>query len=168
VSAVQRNRNWLWFFAALVVLGAAAVAINWAYNARQQLTMDQLRAAEERWDKNGPADYDLTIDKTYQSATGDEPRTDHFEVTVRGRKVVQATMDGRPLDRRLWDEYDVDGWFGFVERFLEMDTTPGAPRTFRAAEFDPQTGQLLRFRRSVSGTHERQELVLTLTPAEPL
>jgi hypothetical protein len=157
------NRNWVWFFLSLVVLGAAAVAINWAYNARQQLTKDQVLAAEDRWDKHGPADYDLVIEKTFQSSAADAPSTDRIEVRVRGKKVVAATLDGRPLDRRLWDQYDMPGWFDFVERFVEIDTAAGTPRTFRSAVFDPDTGALERFRRSVSGTHERQELVLKLT-----
>ena len=55
-------------------------------------------------------------------------------------------------------------WFGFIETFLKNDEAPGAPRTFRTAEFDPRTGQLLRFTRSVSSTRERQELILHLTP----
>jgi hypothetical protein len=161
---MQRNRNWVWFFAAVAVLGAAAVAIPWVYNARQQLTRQQLEAAEDLWAKRGPADYDLAVEKKIQSTTADEVIKDEIHVRVRNKKVVEATMNGRPLERRLWDEYDVDGWFGFVERFLQMDSAAGAPRTFRAADFDPQTGQLLRFRRHVSGTHERQELVLRLTP----
>src|SRR5207247_2222991 len=134
---------------AVAVLGAAAAAIPWAYNARQQLTMEQLTAAEDRWDKNGPADYDLVIEKTIRSATAEDNIKDRIEVRVRSKKVVEAAMNGRPLERRLWDEYDVPGWFGFVERFLQIDTAPGAPRTFRAAVFDPVTGQLQHFRRHV-------------------
>src|SRR5437868_4354151 len=119
---MQRNRNWVWFFVALVVLGALAIGINWAYNSRQQLTMDQLTAAEDRWDKTGPADYDLAVEKTFQSSAADAPTTDRIQVRVRGKKVVDATLNGQPLERRLWDEYDMRGWFDFVERFLQMDT----------------------------------------------
>src|SRR5262245_6394381 len=148
---MQRNRNWLWFFVVLVALAAAAVAINWTYNARQQLTPEQLRAAMDLWAKSGPADYDLVIDKAISSAASDGAEIrDRIEVKVRAKKVVAGTLNGQPLERRLWDEYDVPGWFGFVEEFLRIDTKPGAPRTFRAAEFDPHTGQLLRFRRRVS------------------
>ncbi len=165
---MTKNRNWIWFFVTLVLLGAAAVGINWAYNARQQLTMAQLTAAEDLWDKSGPADYDLIVDKTIQSAAGD-PIRDRIEVKVRKKEVVEALLNGQPIPRRprddLWAQYDMDGWFGFVERFLQMDTARGAPRTFRAAEFDPRTGQLLHFTRSVSATRERQELTLRLTPA---
>src|SRR4051794_2555767 len=132
---MQRNRNWIWFFAVVAMLGAAAIAIPWVYNSRQQLTMEQLTAAEDRWDKSGPANYDLVIEKTIQSATADDVLKDRIEVKVRDKKVVEATMDGRTLERRLWNEYDVPGWFGFVERFMQIDTAPNAPRTFRAAVF---------------------------------
>jgi hypothetical protein len=161
---MQQNRNWIWFFVALVILGAAAVSINWAYNSRKQLTMEQLTAAEDKWDTVGPADYDLVVDKTIQSANSADPIHDRIEVKVRKKKVVEATMNGRPLEHRLWDDYDVPGWFGFVERFLQIDTAAGAPRTYRTAEFAETTGQLLHFTRSVSMTRERQELMLTLTP----
>src|SRR4051812_9364378 len=160
------NRNWVWFFAALVVLGAAAIGINWAYNARQQLTPEQLRAAEDRWDKHGPADYDLVIDKRFQSTSADAPEEHRIEVRVRKGKVVAASDEQGALPTRVWGEYDMPGWFGFVERFLEMDTAAGAPRTFRSAVFDPTTGALQHFRRSVSATRERQELRLTLTAPE--
>jgi hypothetical protein len=163
---MKKNHNWIWFFAAVVVLGAAAVTINWAYNARRQLTMEQLAAAEDLWDKAGPAGYDLVVDKTLQSTSATEPIRDRIEVKVRKKKVVEATINGGPLPRRLWEEYDLPAWFGYIEQFLKIDTAPGAPRTFRAAEFDPRTGQLLHFTRSVSTTRERQELVLRLTPIE--
>ena len=161
---MEKNHNWIWFFAALVVLGLAAVAINWAYNARRQLTMEQLIAAEDLWDKHGPTDYDLVVEKTIQSASASEPMRDRIEVKVRKRNVVDATINGGPIPHRVWNENDLPAWFGFVERFMQIDSAPGAPRTFHAAEFDPKTGQLLQFIRSVSLTRERQELILRLTP----
>ena len=164
MTAPPRNRNWLWFFAALVVLGAAAVSINWAYNARRQLTMEELQKNEDLWEKAGPADYDLTIDKTIQSAAEDKPEQHRIEVQVRRKKVVSAKDEQGVLPKRVWDEYDMSGWFGFIERFLQIDSALGAPRTFCSAEFDPRTGQLLHYIRSVSTTRERQELTLRLTP----
>jgi hypothetical protein len=161
---MQRNHNWIWFFAALVVLGAAAISVNWTYNARRQLTMEELLRNEELWDKNGPPDYDLVIDKTYQSTAGDEPRTSRIEVQVRNKKVISVKDQNGELAPRLWHEYDMPHWFDFVERFLTIDTKPDVPRTFRIADFDAKTGQLLRFTRSVSTTHERQELIFRLTP----
>jgi hypothetical protein len=162
---MKRNRGWIWFFAVLAVLAAAAIGINWWYNARQQLTPEQLQAAMALWAAKGPADYDLVIDKTYSSAYSDGTESrDRIEAVVRNKQVVAAALNGAPMERRQWPDNDVPGWFGFVERFLQIDTQPGARRTFRVAEFHPDTGQLLRFRRRVSRTRERQEVVLRLTP----
>jgi hypothetical protein len=165
---MQKNRNWIWFFVVLTLLGAAAVTINWAYNARQQLTLEELQRDEALWDDVGPADYDLVIEKTYQSSAGDSPTTERVEVEVRRKKVVAGRLNGAPRDvaKGPWARYDMSGWFRFVERFQKMDTEPEAPRTFRTAEFDPRTGQLLRFTRSVSTTRERQEIVWRLTPIQ--
>jgi hypothetical protein len=164
-----RNRSWLWFFAALVALSVAAVAINWVYNARQQLTMEQLTAAQERWDRNGPRDYDLMIDKNISSAASaaGEEITERITVEVRDGKARAATSQGQPVPPWALREYDMPGWLSFVEEFLRRDARPGAPRSFRVADFDPKTGALLRFVRRVSGTHERQQLVIRLTPANP-
>ena len=160
---MQTNHNWIWFFAVLVVLGVAAVAINWAYNARQQLTLAQLHAAEDKWEKVGPVDYDLVVDKTIQSGNSEEPIHDRIEVQVRNKTVVAASLNGAPMKLRFWGENDMIAWFGFIEQFLEIDAAPGAPRTFRTAEFDPVTGYIRHFTRSVSTSRERQELVLRVT-----
>ena len=101
---MQKNHNWIWFFAALVVLGSAAIAINWAYNSRQQLTMAQLIAAEDLWDKNGPADYDLVVEKTFQSSSATEPERDQIEVKVRNKKAIEVKLNGRAATAFLGQE----------------------------------------------------------------
>lgn len=161
----SRSRNWLWFFLILLALAVAAMGINWWYNLRQQLTMDQLAAATQRWKERGPADYDITVEKTISSAasTG-EPEVETIMARVRKGTVLDATLDGRPMERRLWPEYDMPAWFGYVEEFLQRDLAPGAPRTFRTAVFDPATGAMQHFRRRVSGTRERQELKIRVAP----
>src|SRR5688572_5517522 len=96
------NRNWLWFFAALAILSAAAIGVNWWYNARQQLTPERLRAAMDLWRANGPADYDLLIEKVINSAASDGAALkDRIEASVRNRQVVAAALNGAPLERRL-------------------------------------------------------------------
>jgi hypothetical protein len=159
-----RNRKWVWFFVTLVALAAVAAGVNWTYNARQQLTTDRLTAAQELWDRAGPRDYDLVIEKAINSAaSGGESVRDRITVEVRGGKVRAGTINDQPLEPRLLGEYDMAGWLGFVEEFLRRDTRAGAPRTFRVADFDPQTGALRRFVRRVSGTLERQEVQIRLT-----
>src|SRR5437879_3576951 len=158
-----RNKNWLWFFGVTIALGIAAMAINWIYNVRQQLTLEQLTAAEKLWSEKGPPDYDLTIDKQYSSAASSgEANHETIEVRVRQKQVVAAPLDGRPMEPRLLPDYDMPAWFDYVEVFMKRDTAPDAPPTFRTAIFDAQTGALLHYRRRVRGTYERQELTIRI------
>lgn len=159
------NRNWQWFFAVLVVLAVLAVAINWTYNAAIQLTPDKLAAARALWAERGPADYDLDVQKAYSSITSDgTPTRETIRVRVRGGRAVSATLDGQPVSERVAAQYTMPGWFDFLGTFVERDTAAGAPRAFRSADFDRRTGAITRFRRRVTGTKERQELVLTVNP----
>jgi hypothetical protein len=166
----RSNRGWIWFFAVMIVLSVAAASITWMYNVRQQLTVAELNDAQKLWAEKGPADYDLWIEKRVSGADSDGTATPEIiEAKIRRSKVLAATLDGRPLtEERLRDENDMPSWFGFIEAFLERDLKPGAPRTFRTAVFDPQTGALLHFTRRVSGTHERQEITIRVSPPSPL
>src|SRR4051812_5743183 len=106
-----RNRNWAWFFVALVVLSAAAAGVKWVYNARQRLTPEQLKAAQDLWDRAGPRDYDLEIDKVIgPGASGGDPMRDRITVEVRGGRARAGTINGRPLEARLLPDYDMPGW----------------------------------------------------------
>ena len=163
----QRSNNWLWFFAVIAVLGVLAVAINWTYNARQQLTPEKLTAAVKSWEDRGPDDYDLMVEKKFSSAAGAAVESEFIAVTVRGGKVIAGTLNGQPLEERLYKYYSMPDWFEFVETLLTKDLAPGAPRTYRVASFDPATGQLQRFVRRVSGTNERQEIVFQLSKPMP-
>lgn len=79
---------------------------------------------------------------------------------------MDGTLNGRPLETRLLPEYDMGGWFDFVERFLEKDRMPGAPRVFCVARFDETDGHLISFVRSVGATRERQDLKFKLTKVQ--
>jgi hypothetical protein len=163
------NHGWIWFFVVMIVLAVTAAAITWTANVQQQLTQEQLDAAMKLWAEKGPADYDLRIEKKVSSATSDgEATPEIIEAKIRRGKVLAATLDGRPMESRLLPDYDMPSWFGFIDEFLRRDTAPNAPKTFRAAFFDPQTGALLNFRRRVSGTHERQEVTIRVSPPSPL
>src|SRR4051794_28293168 len=118
---MQRNRGWIWFFVVLTILAAAAITINLFYRAAQRLTMDQLRAAQDLWDRAGPKDYDLVIDKTIGAATagGDKTR-DRITVEVRNGKALSGTINGQPLPDRLLSEYEMAGWLSFVEAFVSQ------------------------------------------------
>jgi hypothetical protein len=161
----RKNRGWVWFFAVLAVLAVAAVVGNWSYNLSQRLTPEQLQAAQELWKKNGPRDYDLQVQREVSGA-GSAGEAVHEELLakVRGGKVVMVTLNGRPLEPRLFPDYDVEGWFENVERFLEIDRQPNAPRTFTRARFAPTDGHILEYVRRVSGTRERQSFRTQVLP----
>jgi hypothetical protein len=160
-----KNRNWIWFFVVMAVLAVIAAAIPLIYNLRQQLTLAELQAARERWQQNGPKSYVMEYSK-HGSATGS------FVVTVRAGQVESVIMKtspedvGRPIEKRQYGYHDILGIMEDIERFLEMDAQPGAPRAFNRAGFDPQTGQLRHYTRSVSATG--QSLQILVTRLEPL
>src|SRR5262249_53167225 len=85
-----RRFRWIWYFAALVVLGAAAVTIPWVYNLSQQLDYEQLHAARQRWRGQGIRDYDLVC----LSRVDQDPLPHQYEVAVRGERVVWLKLDG--------------------------------------------------------------------------
>jgi len=150
------NRGWIWFFAGLAVLAVAAVSLNVWYNLRQQLKPEDLEQAKALWKAHGPLDYDLHY--TEQGSV-----TATYEVRVRRGRVVYAEPDPRPLEQKR-AYYGMPALFGYLERFLECDREPGAPRTFTQATFDPQDGHLIRYVRRVMGTRERLEINVRLEP----
>lgn len=164
---MSRNRNWIWFFAVLTVLAIAAVGINLVYNVKQQLTPADLDAAIALWTAQGGTDYDLTVRQEVSSSASDQPTRSEFVTEVRRKTIVSVTLNGLPLEERLWSARDVSGWFASIERFMDIDTEPGAKKVFCRAEFDLKDGHPLRYVRRVAGTRERQELVFRMTPKAP-
>jgi hypothetical protein len=148
------NRNWLWYFAALVVLSAISITTLIVFNLSQQLTPGQLAAAIQRWKEKGPRDYDMTFTKTVG-----EPET--FVVEVRAGQVVSAERNGQPLEDRLLHYYSMNELFSYIKSFQEVDAKPGQPKTFTVATFDPNDGHLLRYIRRVMGTKQRAEITVT-------
>lgn len=156
-TSSQRSRGWVWFFVLLAVLTVTSIAVQLWFNLQQQLTPEHLAAARALWKAKGPSDYDLEYTKK-GSATG------YFRVQVRGGKVVSAAMDGQPLEARLYSFYDMPGLFDDIERFLDLDRSPGSRRTFTKATFDPEDGHLLHYIRSVTSTRQRVEISVRLVP----
>lgn len=151
----RRSRHWIWFFVVLGVLAVIGVTVPVAYNLSRQLKPEQLADARAKWNACRPRDYDLKyIKKGIVNGT--------FEVQVRGGKVVAATLDGRPLEERLFAAHDMNGLFDDIERFLEMDASPGSPRAFMVAQFDERDGRLLHFVRSAA--RQRIQIDVQLQP----
>jgi hypothetical protein len=154
-----RNRGWIWYFVALAVLALGAAITLVTYNLRQQLTLQQLAAAEQKWQRNGPRDYDMEYTKQ-GSAAGT------YQVKVRDGVVTYAEPDERPLAQKR-PYYSMEALFSYVEDFLKEDSRPGAPRTYAVASFDPEDGHLVHYVRRVMGTNQRLELTVQLTRVEP-
>src|SRR5436190_1861889 len=112
-ATARRGRGWIWFFVVLACLVALALGVQRWWYAQQRLTPQQLEEARALWKAHRPADYDLEYTKK-----GDATGT--FLVQVRGGKVISATLDGRPLEPRLYASCDMDGLFDDIEGFLEI------------------------------------------------
>lgn len=172
-----RNRRWIWFFAVLAALGAAAVVIPVVYNLRQQLRPEQLAEARERWRQFGTGDYDLAFEVRYDT----DPRPDEHQAQVRGGEVVSWVINGekqihtpgaRPLENpagsddatlEVWRRPDVEGIFNMIEKWLQEDATSTGRRNFATASFDPRDGHPFHYVHRVAGTGQRQEWNIKLT-----
>jgi hypothetical protein len=159
----QRRRTWIWIFVVLTALGVLAVGINFGYNVQQQLSEAELQKARELWEQRGPRDYRLRVQvRRHSPVAGDLVHVENYSLVVRDRKVVEATVNDRELERRLWDEFDMNGLFDSIEEFLRQDRRPGQPPTFLKGTFDRKNGQLLKFIRRVRSSNQRLEIVVTL------
>lgn len=157
------NRRWIWYFVVLVLLTIAAVATLIVYNLGQQLKREQLAAARELWKSNSLKSYQLT----YTQKKGSDARAETYVVRVRSGKVVSVSLDGRPLEKRLYSFFGMEALFDYILDFLEQDARPDRPRTFARARFDPDSGALRDYVRRVMGGSERVEIkVDSLVPLE--
>lgn len=163
MAAHNRNRNWLWFFAVLGVLAAAAVSISWVYNAKQQLTQEELRRHRALWDKAGPRDYTLE----YFMAAGDVRQM--YTIKVRDGQVISAVYKAdekqaeTPLQPYQYGYYSMVGLFDIIESNLELDAAKGR-RPYNHADFDPGDGHLLRYVRYGS---DEKRVVIEILRFEP-
>src|SRR6266540_6659800 len=105
------SRAWVWFFAVLAVLAAAAITLDVWYNLGQQLTPQQLERARELWRQQGPADYDVTWGIARQGRDGD-----HYLAQVRDGRVAAVAVNGQPLEPARYPLYDLAPLFDEAER----------------------------------------------------
>jgi hypothetical protein len=156
---MKRNRNWLWFFGVLLVLGAAAVAVEVWYNLRQQLGPEQLAAARQLWREKAPASYQ--VEYTLKRQDGSERR---WTVEVCQGQVVSVRSGGQLLGEGDYLFDTMDAMFDHVEKRLDADAQPDAPRVFATAVFDKSDGHFLRYVRSTRSPRERVEITANLLP----
>jgi hypothetical protein len=160
---MPRIRTSVWFFLVLGLLGAGAVVIPIVYNLRQQLTLEQLAEARERWESRGPTSYDLT----YMERIDGQEKGDIYKVKVRRGKVVELKINKEPqklpAERHL--ALTVPEMFEQIEKHL-TEEEGGKRRNFVTATFDPKLGYPLRYVRRVHGSRSRLEWNVQLKPVD--
>jgi hypothetical protein len=145
------------FVVASAALAVACVALALQYFVAERLpklSEATLRAAIERWQKNGPASYDLDIE-----LRGARPGNVHVE--VRNKEVTLETRDGRTPGRWTWDTWSVPGLFDTLSQDLQIaedpeqqiQAAPGTKWRLRC-EFDPRFGYPAQYHRLVTGGPE--------------
>jgi len=182
VPPPRRSRRWIGFFVVLVLLSAAAIVLNLAYNLSIQLRPEQLSDSRRRWQENKPHDYDLKYLVEVTRGTETEPEKNACLVKVRGGRVVLvvdndtvvylepslAVVAGpAPLSVSSEDpgRYGVAALFEQIETALRQDETTGR-RNFATAKFDAKDGHPFHYVRRVRGTKDRVEWNVKLTRVE--
>lgn len=131
-----------------------------------ELTTTDFEAAQERWQSNGPASYDLEV-----KVVGPQPAI--YRVEVRQGEVISAMINGRPLkQRRTFDTWSVPGMFDTIERDVanvELVASGQArketPRLTLRADFDAALGYPCRYRRIEWGTN--RDMIWKVQKFEP-
>lgn len=120
------------------------------------LTEESLLSAEERWRAAGIDSYRMVLD-----VQGDRVGRERFDVVVRHGDVDTLLRNGIAVTSGRPGDYSVSGLFEMLRRERELAERPsllGAPAGYRAylkARFDPPTGRLLEYDRSVGGASNR-------------
>jgi hypothetical protein len=130
------------------------------------LTPELLDQAEQKWESHQPVAYRLVIEMS-----GDRVETGKFEVTVREGQVVTLRRNGLGVTTGNGQDYTVEGLFRMLRQELglaEKPTMLGAPAGYSAylqAQFDEDTGRLVRYRRSIGGASNAIDInVLEYSP----
>ena len=143
----RNNYGWIGFFIFIVVASAAGAGIMIWWSLELQMKPEDFAAAKKRWQDARIKNYNLDYKKRLNS----EERWTNFSVKVRGGKVQEVLMDGKPLEKSAEADSDpriyhsMDAQFSFIQRFLDIDQKPGAPRAYVSAVFDPATGAVLHY-----------------------
>ncbi len=137
----------------VAALGVTAVIFFFAMRTNApRLTRADYEAAVARWEKNGPANYDLDLE-----LAGNRPGKIHVE--VRDGQVTHMVRDGvEPRQKRTWDYWSVPGQLDTIGEEMEMAehpatsfNVPAGSQVVMWAEFDPELGYPRQYHRVVLG-----------------
>jgi hypothetical protein len=132
----------------------------------EPLTATSLAAARERWEAHGSDDYRAVVRIR-------PPRADPevWELVVADGALAKIARDGREVegDDPTRGDYSVVGLFDLLHtdlRWTSVEAVGDTPAVDLRAEFDPKTGRLVRYRRTV-GTTRRRVLLVEMLAYEP-
>jgi hypothetical protein len=125
----------------------------------EPLTHEMLSDAEQKWKVNRPASYRVVIEMS-----GDRVDEGRFEATIRDEKVTSLRRNGIGVTAASVQDYSMEGLFQMLRQELGLSERPamlGAPAgysVYMQAQFDPTTGRLIRYNRSVGGSSNSIEV----------
>jgi hypothetical protein len=133
----------------------------------EPLTETTLARARQRWEAHGSDTYRLVVRVRPPRANPEE-----YEVAVAGGALVEVARDGTSLghDEAAHHDYSVPGLFELLRedlRWTSVDRIGDVPAVDVRAYFDPETGRLVRYRRTV-GTSRRRVLLVEVLAYEPV
>jgi hypothetical protein len=133
----------------------------------EPLTARTLAEAEGRWDAHGADSYHVVVRVR-------APRTTVavYDVLVAGGRLVAIQRDGQAIRAEDAGHYDysVSGLFTLLRDDLRLADVPrigDTPPLDLRARFEPDTGRLVRYRRTV-GSARRRVLMLEVLEYQPL
>ena len=136
----------------------------------EPLTATTLAAAHERWEAHRADSYRIVVQVR-------APRVDPvvYELVVEGGKPVRVERDGAllPAGEAGGEDFSVSGLFALLQRDLRwtaVEPDGDTPAVDLRAQFEPETGRLVRYRRTVDTTRRRVLFVdvLAYEPTPPL
>lgn len=136
--------------------------LNVACSRMSMLTPEILSQAESKWMAHRPGYYRLVI-----QISGDRVETGKFEVIVRSGQVISLRRNGMVITPGSSQDYSMDGLFQMLKQELGLAEKPailGAPpgySIYMNARFDPETGRLIRYQRTVGGTSNTIDIQVT-------
>jgi hypothetical protein len=163
----RNNWGWMGYFVFIIVASVGVAGFMIWFNLSVQLTPEQLEEAHKRWKEQKIRNYNML----YTKRLNDDKKTDKFEVEVRGGEVKKVHLNGKPLQTESKEDdplayHSMDRLFRDIERFMDIDQKPGAPKVYVTAIFDEKTGAIRRYIRRVMGSNQRIEMNVTLEEVE--
>jgi hypothetical protein len=156
----RNNWGWIAFFV-FVFVAAIAVAVTMiVVNLRMQLKPDRLEAAWKLWKDASIKNYNMV----YTEKHSPDDKITTFNVKVRGGIVTEVLMNGKPLQKNAEQTDDpliyhsMDSQFRMIQRFMDIDSKPGADKVYVTSSFDDETGRLGRYIRRVMTSGQRVEI----------